>query len=76
MYQPIIPAIHKELVKRDLKNMTTVLMLGTTIATISYVLCGVFGYVTFAKNPDVKAIMNKSNLLQADYAGNNVILAC
>ena len=63
MYQPNIPSIHKELKKRNLLNMTTVLIIGTTIATVSYLLCGIFGYVTFSKSPDLKNIMNTANIL-------------
>jgi len=54
MYQPNTPAVHHELKKRNLMNMRKVLLLGTTIATSAYILCGIFGYVTFSKNPKLE----------------------
>ena len=56
--------------------MTTVLVVGTSIATIAYFCSGIFGYVTFSMNPDLDKIIAKSNILQADYAGAHIILVC
>jgi amino acid permease len=57
MYQPLIPSIHHELKKRTLINMNTVLIIGTGIATTAYLLCGIFGFVTFSMNPDLDKII-------------------
>jgi amino acid permease len=57
MYQPNIPAIYGELNRRHLHNMKKVLAIGTGLASIAYILVGMFGYVTFAKNPQVCQIM-------------------
>lgn len=40
--------IYIELEKKNLKNMWTVLLLGTIGATVGYLIAGIFGYVTFA----------------------------
>ena len=39
-------------------NMQKVLWVGTGIATVVYILVGMFGYVTFAMNPKVDEIMD------------------
>ena len=49
--------------------MKKVLGLGTGMASVAYILCGVFGYVTFAMNSKVCEIMNEQNILKADYEG-------
>jgi amino acid permease len=33
--------------------MKTVLATGTGMATVAYILCGMFGYITFSMNPNV-----------------------
>lgn len=53
MYQTNIPMIYTELEKKDLKSMWKVMVYGTVGATIAYIFAGVFGYVTFAANPNV-----------------------
>ena len=55
--------------------MWRVIMIATTIAVISYILAGYFGYATFAEYPDVDSIMQKANILQAPYGSNPWILA-
>jgi len=67
MYQPNVPAIYHELKRKNMGNMKTVLGVGTFLAVISYIFAGMFGYVTFAMRPDVDEIMNKQNILKADY---------
>merc|ERR1711935_785277 len=76
MYQPNIPAIYHELKNRNLKNINKVLGTGTMIASCSYILTGVFGYITFAKRLNVEQIMNVQNILIADYGGFIVIKLC
>ena len=56
--------------------MTKVLTRGTGIATFAYILCGIGGYVTFSLHPDGKAIMEKQNILLADYGGAQIIKVC
>lgn len=53
MYQPCVPQIYHELKDKSLANISKVLAYGTGIATIAYVLVGLFGYVTFAMRPNV-----------------------
>ena len=76
MYQPNIPAIYHDLKQKHMMNMQKVLWIGTGIATVVYIVVGMFGYVTFAMNPKVDEIMDQQNILQADYGDNNTIKAC
>lgn len=76
MYQPNIPAIHQELKKRSVMNMQKVLLIGTTLATVAYIMTGEFGYATFSLNENVDVIMEKQNILKGDYDGSNYIKAC
>jgi amino acid permease len=59
MYQPNIPAIYHELKSKNMMNMQKVLWIGTGIATVVYIVVGMFGYVTFAMNPKVDEIMDQ-----------------
>lgn len=63
MYQPNIPAIYHELKRKNMINMQKVLWIGTGIATVVYIIVGMFGYVTFAMNPKVQEIMDGQNIL-------------
>lgn len=47
MYQVNIPAIYLELEKRNYKTMSKVVYLGTGLAVVTYVMIGIFGYVSF-----------------------------
>ena len=76
MYQPNIPAIYHELKSRDMINMQKVLWIGTGMATVIYIMTGMFGYLTFALNPKVNEIMEKQNILQADYNDIIIIKIC
>ena len=67
MYQPNIPAIYHELKRKTMVNMSKVLWIGTGLATVVYVMVGMFGYITFALNDNVEEIMDAQNILQADY---------
>jgi amino acid permease len=58
MYQPNIPAIYHELKAKNMGNINKVLSLGTLMASVAYILTGMFGYVTFAKRLNVDQIMN------------------
>lgn len=76
MYQPNVPAIYHELKAKNMGNISTVLSLGTVMASVAYVLTGMFGYVTFAKRLNVDQIMNVQNILKADYGGFIIIKLC
>lgn len=76
MYQPNIPAIYHEMKDKSMFKMKKVLAYGTMIASISYILTGVFGYVTFVQHPNVDVIMNRQNILKADYGPNVIIKTC
>ena len=53
MYQPNIPAIYHELTNKSIKKMNYVLFFGTLLATVMYILCGLFGYATFSNHRSV-----------------------
>jgi amino acid permease len=76
MYQPNIPAIYHELKKSDMFNMNKVLVIGTSIAVVAYIMAGLFGYVTFSMHPDVDKIMNAQNILKAPYGELPIIKCC
>ena len=80
MYQPLIPAIYHELTDRNMKNMNTVLGMGTVITAVIYIIVGIFGWVTFTKNDYYDAIMQKQNILIADeyggYGYSKIMKAC
>ena len=63
MYQVNIPMIYNELEKRNKKTMSGVLMKGSFAAVVLYALVGIFGYATFAANPDAYNDMLKANIL-------------
>lgn len=56
--------------------MSTVLYAGTAIASVAYMICGIFGYATFSMNPARKFEMEKQNILLADYGDNFMIKLC
>ena len=68
MYQVNIPSIYLELTKRNYNTMSTVVTYGTSLSVLTYVVVGIFGYVTFVHDPDV---LNDKNILTAPY-GNNI----
>lgn len=77
MYQTNIPMIYVELEKKDLKHMWKVMRNGTIGATVAYLAAGIFGYVTFANNIGVAALMNQQNILKCypdDVTANYVSL--
>ena len=51
--------VYSELEKKDKKNMWTVMIWGTIGTTITYLIVGIFGYVTFAAYTNVDYIMEK-----------------
>lgn len=59
LHQTNIPMIYVELEKKDLKEMWKVLLYGTIIAVVLYLMAGIFGYVTFASYIDCDSIMNE-----------------
>ena len=69
MYQPNIPALYQELKHKNLVNMNKVLWYGTFIASIAYIMTGMFGFVTFSLLPSdlLRTTMNDQNILKAPY---------
>ena len=67
MYQINIPAIYTELEKPDLGNIRKVIIAGTIMAALAYILAGIFGYVAFAADPqgeaEIAKIFATSNIL-------------
>ena len=53
-----------------------VLWIGTGIATVVYIMTGMFGYLTFAMSPKVKSIMEEQNILKADYNDMVIVKIC
>ena len=55
-------------------KITRVIVLGTIVAAVAYILAGIFGYVAFAADPkdepEIKKIFASSNILQAPYSHN------
>ena len=71
MYQPMIPAIYKNLENRNMRRMEKVVYLGSFGAVFLYVLIAVFGYLTFTNNPEqLELLRKKQNILELDYKGN------
>jgi hypothetical protein len=68
--------LYVELEKKDLKDMWKVMFYGTIGVTISYLMAGIFGYVTFASYKNCDAIMNLQNILESPYQGNIAIYVC
>ena len=76
MYQPNIPALYQELKKRHIGNMQKVLVYGTLVASLAYIMAGMFGYITFAMYPseELSDIMQDQNILKAPYAEDKYIV--
>ena len=47
--------------------MWRVIIISTVIAVICYGLAGFFGFATFSLYPNVSAIMEEENILEAPY---------
>lgn len=73
MYQPLIPAIYHELNNKSVQKMDKILYMGTIMASVAYIMCGVFGYVTFSNHKNVEALMEKQNILEC-FPTNMVII--
>ena len=69
MYQVNIPMIYTELERRNSKQMSKVLIMGTVGAVVLYIIVGVWGYVTFVDQPGYTAekALEDANILQAPY---------
>ena len=76
MYQPNCPAIYTELKVKSLPNMKVVLGAGTTLASVCYIVVGMFGYATFSKRSDIVKIMKNNMILENDYHGSLTIKLC
>ena len=67
MYQINIPAIYSELERPDMSKIRSVIILGTILAAVAYILAGIFGYVAFAADPngeeEIAKIFKSSNIL-------------
>ena len=71
MYQPMIPAIYKNLERRNFKRMEKVVLRGSYGAVFISILIAVFGSLTFTSSPDqLKLLEIKQNILELDYKQN------
>jgi len=69
----LIPAIYHELKEKSVWQMDKVLCIGTTAASVAYVVTGLFGYVTFANHDNVQELMERQNILDC-YEDDLVII--
>ena len=76
MYQPNTPAIYTELKVKNLANIRKVLGAGTALASVCYIVVGMFGYATFAKRDNIVEIMDTNMILKNDYHGSLIIKLC
>lgn len=60
MYQPCIPAIYHEMNNKSMPKIKRVLAIGTTIASVAYIIVGIFGYATFSKRADIDSLFTTS----------------
>ena len=76
-YHTNIPMIYRELSVHNRKQaMRRVILWGTAVALVLYVLTGFFGLSSFSSHPDLQNVLHKSNLFLVEtYRGNNWILA-
>ena len=70
MYQPNVPCIYRELKKQTFANMFTVMLSGSCIVVVIYMVAATFGYITWAGSPEEKVLEATSNILYVDYQGN------
>ena len=50
MYQVNIPALYSELENKDEKKIKFVIIIGTILACVLYIMAGIFGFMSFASN--------------------------
>ena len=69
MYQVNIPMIYTELERRNSKQMSKVLIIGTVGAVVLYIVVGVWGYATFINYPGYtpEEALKAGNILEAPY---------
>lgn len=72
MYQVNIPMIYRELESRNSVQMGKVLTYGSAVAVLFYILVGIFGYATFAK--DLGQLCTDKNILMAAGYQNSIPL--
>ena len=71
MYQPMVPAIYKNLENRNLERMGKVLLRASYGAVFLYIIIAVFGYLTFVGNSEQLSILrDKQNILELNYHDN------
>ena len=69
MYQVNIPALYSELENKDEKKIKFVIIIGTILACVLYIMAGLFGFMSFAANTtdeELSAIFT-DNILKAPY---------
>ena len=70
MYQINVPALYTELKDKNMKSITNVLVLGTSLACFCYIIAGIFGFVSFAATEPLEEytrIFEQQQILLAPY---------
>jgi len=67
MYQPNIPPIYRELKNASYNLMLKIVLCGTGLVIIVYLIAATFGYLTWAGSINMPNLLDKKNILQMDY---------
>ena len=68
MYQPTVPIIYNELNNKTTSGMRKVLILGSIVVVILYILASTFGYLgVVAQSSMLDTLLSSSNVLEVDY---------
>lgn len=67
--------MYSELQERNVPQMSKVILYGTCVVTVIYVLVGTTGYASFILDSEVDEIMGRQNILKADYGQVPIIKA-
>jgi amino acid permease len=68
MYQPMIPAIYKNLERASFRRMEKVVLRGSYGAVFLYMLIAVFGYLIFSQDNDEMIILNeKQDIMEKNF---------
>jgi amino acid permease len=67
-YQQSVPMIYREMANRTYNKMYMVLLVGSSITSLLYILMIIFGYLSLVDQPEMlKILHSKHNILQLHY---------